>query len=198
MGMFYAFAAAVQPGPYQTYLISEALVHGWRRTLPAALAPILSDGPIILLVLFLLTRVPAWALRILQGGGGIYLLFLAFQAWKTWKQFAPQPPPRSPRGHRTLLKAALVNFLNPNPYLGWSLVMGPLLLSAWQQDPVRGIGFVAGFYGTMVACGMGIIFLSAGARKTGPRIHRLLVGISAAGLACFGVYQLSLGVLGSH
>ncbi len=196
MGMFYAFAAAVQPGPYQTYLVSEALVHGWRRTLPAALAPILSDGPIIFLVLFLLTRVPTWSLRILQGGGGIYLLLLAFEAWKRWKRFTPQLPSESSGGHRTLLKAALVNFLNPNPYLGWSLVMGPLLLSAWQEDPMRGIGFVAGFYGTMVACGMGIILLSAGAGKTGPRIHRFLVGVSAVGLACFGVYQLSLGILG--
>ena len=36
LGMTYAFAAAVQPGPLQTYLISQTLSHGWRRTLPAA------------------------------------------------------------------------------------------------------------------------------------------------------------------
>jgi threonine/homoserine/homoserine lactone efflux protein len=45
IGVTYAFAAAVQPGPFQAYLISLTLVNGWRRTLPAVLAPLLSDFP---------------------------------------------------------------------------------------------------------------------------------------------------------
>jgi threonine/homoserine/homoserine lactone efflux protein len=44
-GITYAFAAAVQPGPFQAYLISLTLVTGWRRTLPAVFAPLLSDIP---------------------------------------------------------------------------------------------------------------------------------------------------------
>lgn len=47
-GLTYGFACAVQPGPFQAYLVSLALAHGWRRALPAALAPLLSDGPIAL------------------------------------------------------------------------------------------------------------------------------------------------------
>jgi threonine/homoserine/homoserine lactone efflux protein len=50
LGMAYAFAAAVQPGPLQTYLISQTLSHGWRRTLPAAFSPLIGDGPVIVLV----------------------------------------------------------------------------------------------------------------------------------------------------
>lgn len=46
-GAVYSFAAAVQPGPFLTYLVSLALGNGWRRALPAVLAPLLSDGPII-------------------------------------------------------------------------------------------------------------------------------------------------------
>ena len=50
-GLGYGFAAAVQPGPFQTYVLSQALNRGWRRALPMALAPLLSDAPIITLML---------------------------------------------------------------------------------------------------------------------------------------------------
>ena len=56
-GITYAFAAAVQPGPLQTYIISQTIKKGWRSTLPASFAPVISDGPIILSVLFLLSNV---------------------------------------------------------------------------------------------------------------------------------------------
>ena len=61
LGMTYAFAAAVQPGPFQAYLISQTISNGWRSTLPAAFAPLLSDGPIILVVLLVLSRMPSLA-----------------------------------------------------------------------------------------------------------------------------------------
>jgi len=55
-GIGYGFAAAVQPGPFQTYITAQTLSSGWRNTLPAALAPLISDGPIIALVLLVLIR----------------------------------------------------------------------------------------------------------------------------------------------
>ncbi|MDP2884326.1 MAG: hypothetical protein Q8P51_04810 [Ignavibacteria bacterium] len=59
-GATLGLAAAVQPGPYQTYFMSQALNYGWRRALPAALAPLISDGPIILLTLLVLSQMPLW------------------------------------------------------------------------------------------------------------------------------------------
>src|SRR5512141_2566812 len=63
LGSGLAFAAVLQPGPLQAYFLSSVAQRGWRRTLPAALAPICSDGPIVLTVLFLLTRLPGDAAR---------------------------------------------------------------------------------------------------------------------------------------
>ena len=51
VGIGFAFAAAVQPGPFLAYAISQSLTNGWKRTLPIAFAPIMSDVPIICLVL---------------------------------------------------------------------------------------------------------------------------------------------------
>ena len=41
-----AFAAAIQPGPLQAFLLARVAAAGWKRTLPAVLAPLLSDIPI--------------------------------------------------------------------------------------------------------------------------------------------------------
>ncbi len=77
LGSGFAFAAAIQPGPLQAYLLSSVAQRGWKRTLPAALSPLLSDGPIILIVLLILTRLPDSAARLLQAAGGLLLLYFA-------------------------------------------------------------------------------------------------------------------------
>jgi threonine/homoserine/homoserine lactone efflux protein len=194
-GITYGFAAAVQPGPFQTYLISQTLNNGWRRTLPAALGPLLSDGPIIALVLLVLTQVPAWFVQSLQVAGGLFVLYLAFKALLAWRTFdtremaAAQPPRQS------VFKAALVNLLNPAPYIFWSLVTGPLLLTGWRASPANGVGLLAGFYMTLIACLAGIVVVFTNARRLGPGLTRAMVGLSAVALAGFGIYQLWLGTL---
>lgn len=196
LGSAYAFAAAVQPGPYQTYLISQALSLGWRRTLPAALAPLLSDVPIILLVVLVLSRLPFALEPALRCAGGVFLLYLAWRAFRTWREYRLAAEDGAATARRSLLSAAVVNLLNPNPYLGWSLVMGPLLLKGWREAPVNGIALLVAFYGTMVVVSVGIIVLFAGARSLGPRVARGLVGLSAVALACFGSWQLWSGARG--
>jgi threonine/homoserine/homoserine lactone efflux protein len=194
LGITYAFTAAVQPGPFQTYLISQSMSHGWRSTIPAAFAPLLSDGPIILLVLLLLSQVPFWLTLVLQCAGGIFLLYLAMGAFKTWRNYKMNNTIQNRTGPQMALKAALVNFLNPNPWLAWSLIMGPLLIKGWRETPVDGIALLAGFYATMILVTLGIILLFASARNLGPRVSRILVGISAFAMACFGLFELWSGL----
>lgn len=194
LGAAYAFAAAVQPGPLQAYLISQSLAHGWRRTVLASFAPVLSDGPIIAVILFILVQMPDWLAPVLQCAGGIFLLYLAFGAWKTWRLYDDQKQAAPPSGQQTLFKAVVINLLNPNPYLGWSLVMGPLLLKGWREAPLHGIALLLGFYGTIVLSSIGIVALFSSARSLGPRINRILIGISAAALAGFSFYLLWQGI----
>jgi threonine/homoserine/homoserine lactone efflux protein len=192
-GLTYGFACAVQPGPFQAYLVSLALAHGWRRALPAALAPLLSDGPIALAALFVLSHLPGRALQGLRLAGGAFLLYLAYGAYRSWRDAREAASRDAGSPARNLFQAAVVNLLNPNPYLGWSLVMGPLLLKGWREAPASGIALVVSFYATIVLAQAGIVMLSAGARKIGPKASRPLVGASAVALAAFGIYQLWTG-----
>jgi threonine/homoserine/homoserine lactone efflux protein len=195
-GFGYGFTAAVQPGPFQTYVLSQALTRGWRRALPMALAPLLSDGPIIALMLLVLSQVPDWLQRFLHVAGGLFVLTLAWGAFKAWRAFDAEAQPGTTHSQQSLLKAALMNMLNPNPYLFWSLVTGPILLEGWREAPVNGIGLLLGFYATMIASLVGLILLFGAARRLGPRVNRILLGISTVALVGFSFYQLYCGIWG--
>lgn len=200
IGATLAFSAAVQPGPFQAYLVSSTMANGWRRTLPAIFAPILSDLPIVCLVLLLLTSVSAVWLEALRMVGGLFLLFLAARAFRAFRTYRHQEQAGREAGatltrSRTLLEAATVNLLNPNPYISWSTVLGPLAIRAWREAPVNGVALVGGFYVTMIVSTALLLLLLAGARSLGPRIGRALVAFSAIALACFAFYQLWTGAV---
>ena len=194
-GIGFGLAAAAQPGPFQAYLLSQTMQNGWRRTLPAAFAPLISDGPIILLVLLLLSRIPAWLQRGLYLAGGLFILYLAGGAWRAWRSFDASRWQRvGPSQRQSVWHAALMNALNPGPYIYWSLVTGPILLSGWQEAPISGAAFLFGFYATLVGALAGITLLFGLARPLGPQINRTLLGISALALLAFGLLQVYRGL----
>ena len=195
IGSGFAFAAAIQPGPLQTFLLSSVVQKGWQRTLPASFSPLLSDGPVALLTLFVLNRIPETMSRLLQSGGGVFLVYLAWASYRRWRQQTTTQVGADDSAPRTLLQAATVNILNPNPYLGWSLVLGPAVVAAWHQSPTNAVVLVIAFYATMVttlACTILFLgttrFLRSGGR-------RVLILLSAVTLALLGVYQLAASLL---
>lgn len=194
MGATFAFAASVQPGPFLTYIISQTLERGWKHTLPAVLAPVLSDGPIIVVVLLVLTQIPTWFVPLLHFGGALLLFYLTYGAFKSWKNYDAEKVIHQHGSGQTLFKAVMVNLLNPNPYLAWSLVMGPLLIQGYNESPANGVTLIAGFYSTFTICLVTIIFLFAFARNLGPRVNLVMIGLSVAALGLFGLYQLWLGL----
>jgi len=194
-GIGYGFAAAAQPGPLQTYLISQTLRKGWKRSLPASFAPLLSDGPIIALSLLILSQVPPWFQRFLYIAGGLFVLYLAYGSYKSWKNLDLDQLYMETEIQQSLFQAALINALNPNPYIFWSLVTGPILVNGWREAPVYGMGFIAGFYVTMILGLVALILVFGLARQLGARVNRALLGISAVALFCFGVYQVWMGII---
>ena len=193
-GVGYGLTAASQPGPFQTYLISQTLTRGWKRTLPAALAPLVSDGPIILICVLVLSQIPAWMARFLYIAGGLFIMYLSYGTYKYWKNFDSRMSSVKSDTRQGILKAALMNALNPNPYIFWTLVTGPILLQGWRETPINGIGFVAGFYITLISSLAAIILIFGTVKKLGPKFNRTLLGISAIALFYFGLYQLWLGI----
>jgi threonine/homoserine/homoserine lactone efflux protein len=132
-------------------------------------------------------------LQILQCFGGVFLLYLAFNAYKTWSTFN-QSEKQDVSNQKNVFKAVIVNLFNPSPYLGWSLVMGPLLIKGWSENPANGIVLLIGFYSSMIIYSTIMVVLFAAAGNLGPRINRISIGISVIALVIFGFYQLWSGI----
>jgi threonine/homoserine/homoserine lactone efflux protein len=179
----------------QAFLMARAAADGWRRTLPAAFSPLLSDGPIALLVFFVLGQLSFAATRMLRAAGGLFLLYLAWAAFRKLREPAPASANDYPVAVRTLFQAAMVNVLNPNLYLGWALILGPAVIKAWQHGPANAIALIAAFYGTMVVMLAGFIILAASARQLDRRGQRALVLATVVILAVLGVVQLLASLL---
>ena len=193
-GIGFGFAAASQPGPFQTYLISQALTRGWKRTLPAALAPLISDGPIILICVLVLSQFPDWLQRFMYIAGGSFILYLAYGALKSWRSHNEVITAPNTASHQTILRAAMTNALSPGTYVFWTLVTGPILLEGWRETPMNGIGFLAGFYITLITGLAAVILVFGISQKLGPQFNKVMLGISAIALFFFGLYQLKLGI----
>ena len=193
-GISYGFAAAVTPGPLSMYLISQALAAGWRRALPVAFSPLISDGPVAVLILAVLSQVPSDIVQYLRIPGGLFMLYLALEAWKAWRAFDSGAAASAQSGPNNLWKAAVVNWLNPNLYLGWGIILGPIVLSGWQKSPAKGIAAVLGFYVTLIGTMTGMVILFAATRNLGPKVRKNLIFLSSIGLAVLGLYQLWLGI----
>ena len=187
-------SAGVTPGPYQAILLSYAIQGGWKKALPAAFAPLVSDGPVILLVLLVLNHVPDSFLRILQIGGALFLLYLAWDSYRAFRNYREVETQVDIKGFQTLLKATGMNLLSPGPWLFWSLINGPNLLDAWAVSPWWGVGYLAGFYGVFILTNLVLIGLFATLRKTGEKVRKALLLISAIALAGFAVYQFLQGI----
>lgn len=190
IGGGFAFAAAAQPGPLQAFLLSRVVANGWRRTLPAALAPLISDGPIAVLVLTLLNNVTSEFQSVLKGIGGLVFLYFAVKTFLEWHRIRIGTPPATHSSPQTLSQAVMVNLVNPGPYLGWSLILGPLILESWVEKPANAVALVVSFYSVMVFSLSLFIMLVGTTSLLGSRGRQGLLLASSLVLAGIAFYSL--------
>lgn len=183
------FSAGVTPGPLQAVFLSYAIKGGWKKALPAAFAPIVSDGPVILLVLLVLNNLPEGFLRALRIGGAVFLLYLAWESFKAFRHYQAVEEIKEANGLQTLLKATVMNLLAPGPWLFWSLINGPNLIQAWAISSWWGVAYIITFYGVFILTNIVLILLFSSMRRMGERVRKALLLISAVVLAGFAVYQ---------
>lgn len=194
-GATLALTAAIMPGPFQAFLLSRALTSGWRRTLPAALAPLITDGPILAMVLLLLTQTPMVFLEVLRVAGGIFILYLARGVYRVLRSTPSPCANPSGRPAKSLFDAVAINVLNPNPYIFWVVVGGPLVVSGWHVSPGVSAAFLIGFFGTFVASLGALIVLFSTAGRLDPKLTRILYAVALAALLAFGLCQIVSGLL---
>jgi threonine/homoserine/homoserine lactone efflux protein len=189
-------SAGAAPGPLQAYLISETITEGWRQSLPLIFVPLLSDLPIILLTTFILDQLPNSALQVISIIGGFFVLYLAWGFWRQWKMSISNPTEFQPNNKRPFLKAVLMNLLNPNPYIFWAFVSGPILLSALEINWTHAFTFLVGFYGVFMMTMVFMIILFHQTRRLGSRAIHIIQLCSIGILIIFGIFLIKEGLFG--
>ncbi|MCF8062221.1 MAG: LysE family translocator [Deltaproteobacteria bacterium] len=148
MGIVLGLYAGIAPGPLLALTISETLRHDMTAGMKVALAPIVTDLPIIILTVFVLSRFSGFhgVLGVISLGGGCFLLYLAYGCLRT--RGLDMDVGRERTG--PLAKGILVNALSPHPYLFWFSVGAPIIIQAGQQGLAGPLAFVGGFYVLLV------------------------------------------------
>jgi threonine/homoserine/homoserine lactone efflux protein len=182
---------SLAPGPFQALLLSRSLRAGAARAAPLALVPLASDPVAIAATLAVLTQLPAGFLRLLGGVGALVVLWLAALTLRAALRPAAAGPDAGAGGAAGpgFWSAAALNVTNPNVWIFWSAVGGPLLAGAWRAAPSGAIAFLAAFYGCITAGNLGLVLLAGGIARAGPRVARALGFCTGLALAGFGLWQ---------
>jgi threonine/homoserine/homoserine lactone efflux protein len=190
LGAGIGFVAGVSPGPVLTLVVGETLRGGWMRGAAVAAGPLLADGPIILLAVLLVGRLPAQAIPALTLTGGVFLLYLALTALLQARH-AERPDASKASARAGLAKGVLARALSPNPYLFWFLVGAPTLVSA---NATGAAAFLVGYYATIVGSNVGLaLVLHRWIGLFSARVYRGVLLASGAILAIYGALLLGRG-----
>ncbi len=198
LGLVLGLSAGLAPGPLLTLVISETLTNGTAAGVRVALAPLLTDAPLILFTLFVLARLAdaAPVLGVISLIGAAFLLFLGYE-----NLHVQAPDPARPGARpRSLAKGILANVLSPYPYLFWFSVGGPTTVRALESSLAAGLGFLAVFYAALVgskvllavAVGKSRGFLSGRVYVYANRVLGLLLCVLALSLLRDGLALIGL------
>jgi len=148
IGTVLGLSAGFAPGPLLTLVISETLQHNIKSGVKVALAPIITDLPIIILTLLVLSKLSTFhgILGMISLAGGFFLLFMGYESIRI-KKVELNLQKIKPK---SLSKGIVANVLSPHPYLFWFSVGAPTMTKALSQNVTASLAFLISFYAFLV------------------------------------------------
>ncbi|MCP3873731.1 MAG: LysE family transporter [Desulfobacteraceae bacterium] len=187
IGIILGFSAGLAPGPLLTLVVSETILHDIRAGVKVAIAPLITDLPIIVLTVFILSRLSGFhhILGIISLIGGVVVLIMGIQGIKS-KGVELDMSKAKPK---SLTKGILVNILSPHPYLFWLSVGAPTMAKAKDHHILSAAAFVISFYVLLIGSKIALAIIVGKSKSflTGKvYIYTMkLLGLALCGLAIF-------------
>jgi len=160
-GIIFGLSSGLIPGPLLTLVISETLKHGIREGIKISIVPLLSDLPIVLVTILILTRLSDIrpALGIISILGAIFLVYLAVESLSfKGSDIDTETKPQS------LKKGLITNLLNPNPYIFWLSIGAPTTVKAMDIGLLSASLFILSFYFSLVGSKIMVAFVTGRSR----------------------------------
>ena len=187
-GAAFGITEGIKPGPLLTMVIRETLSGGLRAGLWTAAAPIFTDGPLVIVSLF----AAAWiatnpsALLLITVAGAIFLAQMGYECFglEPPDVNADAPPPTG-----SFLRGAITNLLNPNVYVFWFLIGGPLMASAADEEILAPVAYAITFLVTIMLTKATIAYaVNRASGNISTTVYRRLLAICGMIMIGFSLY----------
>jgi threonine/homoserine/homoserine lactone efflux protein len=191
----FGLASGLKPGPLGVIVIQQTLSRGLAAGVRASLAPLITDGPIIVAALWSLSQFK----RIELFAGALSLVGGAYLLWLSAKMFRLHEISLSGKlgTQGSLGTAVRVNLVNPGPYLFWFTVGGSYLI---RGSAAESAVFVVTAIGALIASKIAVAVLAARFFPSlESRGYLVTMKLLAGALVWFGLVSIARAVeLGLH
>jgi len=193
LGSFLGLAAGTSPGPLLAVTISETLQHGKWEGIKVAVSPLITDLPIVLFVLYVLSHLTSYdfIIGIIAFFGASYLIYSGIESLKIKKDSIELNIEKED----ALKKGVIVNFGNPHPYVFWFSIGGPIIIKSLNTHVSATILFILGFYSFLVGSKVVITLIVEKSKSFTNSKHYFSI-IRALGIAqiIFGLTFIKMGL----
>ena len=190
-GIALGIIEGIKPGPLLAMVIRESLSKGLKAGMWTAAAPIFTDGPMIIASLFLASWMATqpsvlFSISLL---GARFLIKMGIECFS----LEPPDPDADPDPSGSFKRGVMTNLLNPNVYMFWFLIGGPLMASAAEQEPLAPVLYAICFLITIILVKASIAWLFVGGGSWVSydlyRIAMVICGWAMLGFAVSFAYQ---------
>jgi len=191
LGLFFGTVAGISPGPLLALVISQTIKHNKKEGIKIAITPVITDLPIILISIFILSRLADYSQII----GFIFILGAVFILYLGYECFFSRHIHMEIYNYKiqSVKKGVLANILSPHPYLFWITIGGPAILKAYQINLVSTVFFIGGFYCFLVGSKIAVAFIVDRSKEIiSNRWYYYIMkglGLLLAGFSIFYLYQ---------
>jgi threonine/homoserine/homoserine lactone efflux protein len=190
-GILLGIYAGLSPGPMLILVVSQTMKHDFKEGLKVAFTPLISDIPIIIMSLIIITFLEGYKtiLGIIFILGGLYLIYLAYESFKI-RHLNIDVEIDEPK---SLRKGVTLNLLNPSPYIFWITIGSPIIIPAYSINPILSLQFIISFYVFLVGSKISVAYITGKSREfiTGKNYLHIMyiLGIFISMFAIFYLYH---------
>ncbi len=153
-GIVFGLAEGLSPGPLMTLVISETLRSGKKEGIKVAISPLITDSLIILFALIILSSIAANSIiiAVISLLGACFLIYLGLGNLRVRIEESEVKPVRE----NALLRGVITNLLNPNTYVFWLTIGGPVIFESAHIHTSVTVLFILGFYVMLIGSEMAV------------------------------------------
>ncbi len=189
LGLSLGLGAGLAPGPLLALVVQRTLRYGVVSGIRIAVVPLLTDLPIVILAILVVSHLSEIYLHAMMFLGGVFVLWLAFESWRETGE-AVMMGDEAPTAQQDFLRGMVVNFLNPHPYLFWGAVGAPIVIQAGNRNVKYAAGFVIAFYFLLVGSKVVLSIVLEWFRRAPSSLYHRLMQFSSLLLLAAGGYMI--------